>query len=165
MVTTLSTSGGGAQALAFRWAIEVTDEAGRHLAGLRRELGAWVGDHPRRDDVVMVVDELVSNALRHGSCVGGWVRFTARWLNAGRLEVRVTDSGRGDGDPPCVMGAPPGGHGLGIVRSLSASTVITKCGGWRVRVVLAACVPEVAERDVSMEDLLDAYGDGDDGVG
>jgi hypothetical protein len=134
------------------------------LAGLRGNLAGWLGDHPRRDDAVRVADELLANAIRHGSTVGGCVVFCCRKFAAGRLVIDVIDSGRGDGDAPCIA-APSFGAGLYVVEALCASVMrLRTLNGWYVAAVLAAQPPEIVEPEVSLEELLAAYPD-DDGLG
>lgn len=59
----------------------------------------------RYDDVVLVVSELVSNSVRHGSSQGIEVKVTAR---NGRIRVEVTDEG------PGFAADTPRGDGLGL---------------------------------------------------
>lgn len=69
---------------------------------------------PRYDDVVLVVSELVSNSVRHGSSSGIDVKVTA---HGGRIRVEVTDDG-----PGFSIDAPRGdGLGLAIVEKLADS--------------------------------------------
>lgn len=67
---------------------------------------------PRYDDVMLVVSELVSNSVRHGSSGGIDVKVTAK---RGRIRVEVTDDG------PGFAADDPRGDGLGlaIVEKLS----------------------------------------------
>jgi anti-sigma regulatory factor (Ser/Thr protein kinase) len=142
----------------FARIVMVDGHAAEVLAELRRELGTWLGEHPRRDDAVGVGAELVSNGIRHGSRPGEQVTLVARRTGL-ELEIDVADSGRShDRDAPCVS-APPFGHGLRIVAALCASVDIEDRGGWRVRVVLGARPPEIVEPEICEEDLLAAYPD------
>ena len=59
----------------------------------------------RYDDVVLVVSELVSNSVRHGSSAGIDVKVTNR---DGRVRVEVTDDG------PGFDANAPRGDGLGL---------------------------------------------------
>jgi serine/threonine-protein kinase RsbW len=91
------------------------------------------------DDYVLAVNELVTNAVRHG-CGAGLLRL---WLDEDRLVCEVTDNGDGitrrDADgrrrpAPHVAG----GWGLWLARQLSDSmTVVTGGGGTSVRVTAA----------------------------
>jgi len=66
----------------------------------------------RYDDVVLVVSELVSNSVRHGSSQGIEVKVSAR---DGHIRVEVTDDG-----PGFAVDAPRGeGLGLTIVERLA----------------------------------------------
>ena len=86
----------------------------RARAGLRALRGE-LGD--RYQDAVLLVSELVTNAVRHGQ--GSTLRLTAR-VDAGSLRVEVVDAGSGF-EPPHRRpdAASPGGRGLEIVASLA----------------------------------------------
>jgi len=76
------------------------------LAPMKKTLGA------RYDDVILVVSELVSNSVRHGSTAGIDVKVTTE---GGRIRIEVTDDG-----PGFAPDAPRGdGLGLTIVEKLS----------------------------------------------
>lgn len=67
---------------------------------------------PRYDDVVLVVSELVTNSVRHGSSDGIDVKVSA---GNGRIRVEVSDNG-----PGFAADAPRGeGLGLAIVERLA----------------------------------------------
>lgn len=93
--------------------------AGRGRALARDAVAGW-GLDALVDDVVLVVSELVGNALRHGlPPVGLSVRREGS-------AVLVTVSDRGTGPLPGMPGAPvhnarESGRGLSIVASLTAS--------------------------------------------
>jgi serine/threonine-protein kinase RsbW len=87
------------------------------------------------DDFVLAVNELVTNAVRHGGGAG-WLRM---WREDERLVCEVTDRGGGilDGsngrDKPSPHVA--GGWGLWLARELSATmAVATGPGGTTVRI-------------------------------
>ncbi|WOI61248.1 ATP-binding protein [Streptomyces fradiae] len=120
---------------------------GRHRAvaaararvrGLLRTRAA--GPVPPRveDDVLLVVTELVTNALRHG---GGVTAFHAELDGDGdALTVEVADASpapphtRPHGDDPAAV---PGGFGWPLVRRLSHRVAVTPTpGGKTVRAVL-----------------------------
>jgi anti-sigma regulatory factor (Ser/Thr protein kinase) len=86
----------------------------RARAGLR-PLRDVLGD--RYDDTVLMVSELVTNAVRHGR--GSTVRMTAR-VRRGSLHVEIVDGGDGFEAPDRpAHPTSPGGRGLRIVGSLS----------------------------------------------
>lgn len=144
---------------------DLPDETGKDmLAGLRHKLRSWLGAHPRCDDAIAVVEELLTNALAHGSRPEGLVTLLVRRLEDGRLEVCVGDEGRTASDAPCVS-TPGLGRGLQIVEDLSERVVpiYRPAGGRSVLAVLAATAPQVVEPDVDdVEALIAAYTDGDD---
>ncbi len=86
----------------------------RARAGMRPLRGALGA---RYHDAVLLVSELVTNAVRHGR--GATVRLTAR-VRPGSLHVEIVDGGSGfeppESHPPASS---PGGRGLQIVASLS----------------------------------------------
>lgn len=71
------------------------------------------------DDAVVVVSELVTNAVRHAS-PGPDGQVGVEWaLDARRLWLRVSDGGRRHGDSSSQGVDPVGGRGLSIVAALS----------------------------------------------
>lgn len=96
----------------------------------RRWLVAFLGRHPvdpsRCDDAVLVLSELVTNALRHGR---GAVAVAAALSGRDRLYVEVSDAG----DRLPVKLAPDpmrvGGVGLQIVDRLSLDWGVTPFPG------------------------------------
>lgn len=133
----------------------VAPESAESLRVLREELVAWLGPHPRVDDAVTVMDELVANALTHGSDLGGLVALVVERLEGGRLRICVRDTGS---DAPCDV--PPGfGHGLKIVEALSESLSKTNRahGGLEYQAILAAIPPPISEPDVDLDDLPDTF--------
>ena len=86
----------------------------RARAGLR-PLRDALGD--RYEDTVLMVSELVTNAIRHGR--GATVRMTAR-VRGGSFHLEVVDGGHGFEAPDRPADpSSPGGRGLQIVGSLS----------------------------------------------
>jgi anti-sigma regulatory factor (Ser/Thr protein kinase) len=90
----------------------------------------------RLDDFVLAVNELITNAVRHGGG-RGWLRL---WHRPGRLVCEVADHGRGisavrldDRSRPAPDAA--GGWGLWLARELSdAMEVETGAAGTVVRI-------------------------------
>ncbi len=80
------------------------------------------GEHQWLDDVIVVISELVSNALVHGA-----PPRMVRLERIGRaLVIEVFDGSRLAPHPLDPMPAAPGGHGLHLVEQLTA--------GWGTRI-------------------------------
>jgi serine/threonine-protein kinase RsbW len=78
----------------------------------------------RRQDFVLAVDEIVTNAVRHG---GGGGHLDV-WLTADRLWFRVSDGGPGLVTSPRVTPPGPsqlGGRGLWIAGQITDELTIT----------------------------------------
>jgi anti-sigma regulatory factor (Ser/Thr protein kinase) len=95
---------------------------GHDMATLRRLVSrqaAVAGLADRRcQDFVLAVDEIVSNAVRHG---GGGGRLTL-WVADGRLWFQVADRGPGMAASPAAQPPEPsqlGGRGLWITRQVT----------------------------------------------
>ena len=90
----------------------------------------------RLEDFVVAVNELLTNAVRHG---GGTGRVTL-WRTGGTVVCEVTDSGRGmpasrRRPPRQPAGNQPGGRGLWLAAELTdALEVDSGAGGTAVRV-------------------------------
>jgi anti-sigma regulatory factor (Ser/Thr protein kinase) len=72
-------------------------------------------------DAILILSELMSNAVRHADPLPG-ARVRVAWtLTRGTLEIAVSDGG-GQGSPHAEMssGTSIGGRGLGIVDHLSS---------------------------------------------
>jgi anti-sigma regulatory factor (Ser/Thr protein kinase) len=79
----------------------------------------------RLDDFVIAVNELLTNAVRHGGGAGS----VALWREDGSVVCEVTDSGHGLGDTPPPGNRPspaePGGWGLWLAGELTDSLELT----------------------------------------
>jgi anti-sigma regulatory factor (Ser/Thr protein kinase) len=82
----------------------------------------------RRQDLILAIDEIATNAVRHGGGRG----LLELWLTAGRLCFRITDQGPGMGSDsaaatPAMAPAPTqlGGRGLWIARQVVDEITIT----------------------------------------
>jgi serine/threonine-protein kinase RsbW len=91
----------------------------------------------RLDDFVVAVNELLTNAVRHG---GGTGRLLLRHVDD-RVECEVSDHGPGlshpllDGTPARPPADQPGGWGLWLAEELTDDFAITSgAGGTTVRV-------------------------------
>lgn len=103
----------------LRWRLVERGEE-HQLAVLRQWASGLLPACPARDDVVMVANELASNAIRHtASGRGGWFAVELTWC--GNL-VRVAVADCGGPKEPVVIEDPGGesGRGLFLVRQLSA---------------------------------------------
>ncbi|MCF2540352.1 MULTISPECIES: ATP-binding protein [Streptomyces] len=88
------------------------------------------------DDILLVVTELVTNAVRHG---GGLVAFDAT-LDGETLTISVTDAS--PAAPHTVQrthSTAPGGFGWPLVRQLSREVTVTPTAhGKTIRAIMAA---------------------------
>lgn len=95
-----------------------------NVAAVRAAIGVWAGDldDPVRADLILAVDELVSNAVTHGPD-GARVRLVADRLPDG-IRVVVRDEGL-----PQVVASPEvadeRGRGLQIVNAVTAEWGVT----------------------------------------
>jgi anti-sigma regulatory factor (Ser/Thr protein kinase) len=92
------------------------------IAQVRREIATYLGECPVANDLVLIADELASNAILHTKSRGGSFRVRCE-LSAGSARVEVEDMGgpwrtRKHDDRP---------HGLDIVQ------VLTGPAGWGTR--------------------------------
>ncbi|WP_433387469.1 ATP-binding protein [Micromonospora sp. KLBMP9576] len=110
-----------------------------HAAGLSGQ---------RLDDFVLAVNELITNAVRHGGG-RGWLRL---WRQSGEVFCEVSDHGRGissqrldDRSRPAADTA--GGWGLWLARELSDSMAVESgANGTTVRIGTAATAPRHSVR-------------------
>lgn len=87
---------------------------------LARELQECAVDRPAADDALIVLSELVSNAVRHADPLADGQIQVGWEIAAETLEIAVTDGGSAS-DPVADTAAMTavGGRGLDIVRRLS----------------------------------------------
>lgn len=114
----------GAMVAPLRWRLVARGEE-RQLAVLRRWIGGLLPTCQARDDVVMVANELASNAIRHtASGRDGWFAVEITW-HPGLVRVAVADCG--GPKEPVVIDDPGGesGRGLFLVQQLSAGMGIS----------------------------------------
>lgn len=107
----------------------------REVCRVRREvrnvLTAWCKED-RVGDVLVVISELVTNAIRHAPCLAIGLTVTC---GDGLVLIEVED---GSASPPILHHVPEagteGGRGLGLVQSLTAGWGWTPWGGGAKRV-------------------------------
>jgi anti-sigma regulatory factor (Ser/Thr protein kinase) len=97
----------GAEALT--WRLQDVAELPVVRAELRRQAGAGRPDPDLLDQLVLALDEMASNALRHG---GGEVQATVR-LTADAYLIEVSDSAA-TAPPTPAVGRDPSEGGLGL---------------------------------------------------
>jgi anti-sigma regulatory factor (Ser/Thr protein kinase) len=104
-------------------------------AEARRAISELPLPQEAREELALVVSELVNNAVLHAdSADGDALRLKVR-LRSGRIRVEVRDNGPGfDSSPPYGHeGLAPGGRGLEIVAALSETWgVVRRRGGCTV---------------------------------
>jgi len=86
----------------------------------RLELWCWPGAH---EDAILVVSELVANAVNHARVVGHEVRLRLAVTEDGALSIEVSDpvpDFPGFDHTPALDEMDEGGRGLGVVRALAA---------------------------------------------
>ncbi|WP_371502858.1 ATP-binding protein [Kitasatospora sp. NBC_00374] len=84
----------------------------------RSVLSRWQIGSPLDEDVVLVVSELVANAMMHAGAVR---ELHLLWLDRRTVRIEVTDTSRTAPSPMQPRRGRPGGHGLVIVRTLCRS--------------------------------------------
>jgi anti-sigma regulatory factor (Ser/Thr protein kinase) len=105
----------------------------RHVVASRVREAGLTGE--RLDDFVVAVNELLTNAVRHGGGLGR----VALWRQDRDLVCEVSDAGAGLAEPRLEhvrpAGDQPGGWGLWLARELTDSFQLTTgVGGTTVRV-------------------------------
>jgi anti-sigma regulatory factor (Ser/Thr protein kinase) len=83
------------------------------------------------DDVLLVLDEAVSNAIRHGSRAGEPIEVAVK-VDDGWIDIRVRDRGPAP-DLPRLPSAPPGmlatgGRGLWLIAQLVDEVWLRRAG-------------------------------------
>jgi anti-sigma regulatory factor (Ser/Thr protein kinase) len=102
---------------ALTWHLEDVAQLPGVRAELRRHAGAGRPDPDLLDQVVLALDEMASNALRHG---GGGVRATVRLTDDAYL-IEVSDQAA-DAPPTPAVGRDPSEGGLGLYLIAEMST-------------------------------------------
>jgi anti-sigma regulatory factor (Ser/Thr protein kinase) len=102
---------------ALTWSLREVAELPRVRAELRRHASAGTPHSDLLDQLVLALDEMASNALRHG---GGEVRATVRTTDAAYL-IEVSDHAAGQPPTPAV-GRDPSEGGLGLYLIAEMST-------------------------------------------
>jgi anti-sigma regulatory factor (Ser/Thr protein kinase) len=114
---------------------------GDTVAGLRETVRSWAAGHlpaDRLDDLLLAVNEVATNGVRHG----GPERSLAVWATPEAVICEVADNGVLGPSPlagylPPVRGV-PGGMGLWLVRQVcDAVHIAVSGGGTRVRFAVA----------------------------
>jgi CheY-like chemotaxis protein len=103
-----------------RLAVHRVDAHAAEVAGARNALRSWCRDWGCTDvvdDAVVVVSELVTNAVLHA---GTGCELRAR-VSHDRLRIEVLDEGAGSPDPQLVSDEDEHGRGLILVSALSAA--------------------------------------------
>jgi serine/threonine-protein kinase RsbW len=83
-----------------------------------------------RDDVEVVVSELLGNSVRHARPISGGVVLLQWQAGSDEVMIRVTDGGGGRGVEPCQPGPlAVSGRGLQIVERLARVWVVSEHAG------------------------------------
>jgi anti-sigma regulatory factor (Ser/Thr protein kinase) len=107
--------------------------SGDRLAELRALAGRALADVPEevRQDILLSLDEAVSNAIRHG-CRAGGPGAVDLDRSAGWVEIAVVDGGPTPElptlpqEPPALLAT--GGRGLWLIRQLTDDVRIERAG-------------------------------------
>lgn len=91
----------------------------------------------RRHTVVLLVSELVTNAVQHSCAPAGSPVDLSLQVRRGVVRVEVTDRGRGFSPRPRPPDRRSGGYGLQLVKRASARWGVDRRGGTRVWFELA----------------------------
>jgi anti-sigma regulatory factor (Ser/Thr protein kinase) len=88
----------------------------------RRLVRSWLGDHPRAEDAVLAVSEVVTNAVRYGGSDGAGPSLTIRLSSVARgLRVEVDQPSLQTIEAPAGFPGPERtrGRGLAVVEALA----------------------------------------------
>jgi anti-sigma regulatory factor (Ser/Thr protein kinase) len=101
-----------------------------HITLARHQLTRWLGDigvsAPRSHDIVLAVNEAVTNAIEHGSsCDASKVVSVHASAHADTLTATVSDSGRWIHSPPPATPTQRG-RGLILIRALANNVEILR---------------------------------------
>lgn len=130
----------------------------RQVAGARRFVRRVLRGHARCDDAMIVVSELATNAIQHGSSrPQDVIRVLVATLPHGNVYLSVTDAGVPGHAPrvPATRGVATSGRGLEIVTALARRWRVARRhgGGHSVAVVLGG---DLATPDIDREPEPDA---------
>lgn len=92
---------------------------GRARTALRAQLGLWGVDQEVADTAVLLVSELVTNAVRHGKVSPGREIGTRFALREGALRLEVADANDDWPHPRIAGDDDESGRGLGLVDALA----------------------------------------------
>lgn len=96
------------------------DSASRARHALQQVLFARGIGGEARDDVLLIMSELVTNAIRHGRPLDSDGTVHVDWKVSDRgVAIEVTDGGEGLPLPAALTGHGEGGRGLAIVDALA----------------------------------------------
>lgn len=114
-------------------------------AAARRAVEAWLGDHlppERRDDALILISELVTNAVRHGGADETQEVIVRLAATPHAVHGKIVDQGPGFVAPSAPSPRADGGFGLVLLQQLSRRWRVSAAPGATVSFELAR---EVAE--------------------
>lgn len=102
-----------------------------HAATSRHQLARWLSDvavtQPRARDIVLAVNEAVTNAIEHGSgCDASRLVAIRASLRDETVTATVSDSGRWTHSAHHVANAAQRGHGLTLIKRLTNNVDIVR---------------------------------------
>jgi two-component sensor histidine kinase len=96
------------------------ESASRARQALEQDLAARGIGGEARDDLLLIVSELVTNAIRHGRPLVADGTVHVDWTVSDRgVAIEVTDGGGGLPVPATLSGHGEGGRGLAIIDALA----------------------------------------------